>query len=220
MTLDDLLDGKGWYAGVKIVEEGRMLLSVRVGPPIIPSPPGATIHLRWIGGGGATGETPVACAQREAREEISCAVEIEHSHATYTRTPPGPYSRVHLTDRPAPLLHEFWERLGESSILYRARLVGEPRPGDVPALAWVPLTAIAPLTDGVPYSRLSRLGVEVLGRPSIDASAIAFIGEMGSEAFFSELVAKAPTRRRRPRSGLSAKRNGGGGLGETGGSPS
>jgi hypothetical protein len=189
VTLDDLLDGKGWYAGVKIVERGRMLLSVRVGPPIIPSPPGASVHLRWIGGGGIAGETPVACAQREAREEITCPVEIQHSGATYTRKPPGSFTRLQLTDRPAPLLHEFWEDINESSVLYRALLRGEPEPGDVPALAWVPLAAVAQLTGGVPYRQLAALGVEVVGDPSIDDSAKTFIGEMGSEVFFAELVA-------------------------------
>jgi hypothetical protein len=89
------------------------------------------------------------------------------------------------------MLHEFWQDLGESSILYRARLLGEPEPGDVPALAWVPLGAIAALTDGVPYSRLAELGIEVLGDPSIDGSATTFVGEMGSEAFFAQLVAKS-----------------------------
>ena len=190
MTLDDLLDSKGWYAGVKIVEEGRMLLSVRVGAPIIPAPPGASVHLRWIGGGGVPGETPVACAQREAREELTCPVEIEHSPTTYVRKPPGPFSQVQLSDRPAPLLHEFWADLDESSILYRARLLDEPQPGDVPALAWVPLAAVATLIEGVPYGRIAELGIEVLGNPSVDGSATAFIGELGSEVFFSELVAK------------------------------
>jgi ADP-ribose pyrophosphatase YjhB (NUDIX family) len=196
MTLQDLLDGRSWCAGVKVVADGRMLLSVRVGSPVIPSPPGATVHLRWIGGAAARGETPVACARREAREEITCAVELEHSPTTYTRRPSEPCAQVELTDRPAPLLHEFWDDLNESSVLYRARLLGVPEPGDVPALAWVPLEAIPPLTAGVPYGRLSRLGVEVLGRPSIEASATAFVGEMGSEAFFAQPVARQPSTRR------------------------
>ena len=59
----------------------------------------------------------------------------------------------------------------------------------MPALAWVPLAAAAQLTGGVPYRRLAALGVEVVGDPSIDDSATTFIGEMGSEVFFAELVA-------------------------------
>ena len=60
-------------------------------------------------------------------------------------------------------------------------------PGSTLLLA--PFAAVAQLTGGVPYRRLAALGVEVVGDPSIDDSATTFIGEMGSEVFFAELVA-------------------------------
>jgi 8-oxo-dGTP pyrophosphatase MutT (NUDIX family) len=135
-------------AGVTIVRGGRLLLSPRGPSPHLPSPAEPRVHLGWIGCAALPGESFEDCARREAREEIGCEVEL-------------------LDSEPLVVVR------GELAV-FRARALGEPRPVDVPSLAWVPVTLLPRLRDGVPVEGLSHHGVEVLGEIG---SGIAFIGD-------------------------------------------
>jgi hypothetical protein len=73
---------------------------------------------------------------------------------------------------------------GELAV-FRARALGEPRPVEVPSLAWVPVTLLPILRDGIPVEGLSNHGVELLGEIG---AGIAFIGDGSVTGALRELV--------------------------------
>ncbi len=154
-------------AGVAIVRDGRVLLSPR-GPSLhLAGPPEPRVHLGWIGGGVLPGETTFETAVREAREEIGCDVELLQVPVTYDEH--GRPRNTAVQGEVRPLL-----RLRDEFDVYRAVVLGKPRPVDVPALAWVPVSLLPTLGAGIPVARLAEHGVDVLGE--IDTDAVAFIG--------------------------------------------
>jgi hypothetical protein len=73
---------------------------------------------------------------------------------------------------------------GELAV-FRAKAHGEPRPVDVSSLAWVPVTLLPTLRDGIPVAELSDHGVELLGEIG---AGIAFIGDGSVTGALRELV--------------------------------
>jgi 8-oxo-dGTP pyrophosphatase MutT (NUDIX family) len=111
-------------------------------------PPGERFYA-GIGGHREPGEDWLACAHREALEEVGTDVEILSARATWYIPQHGPVQQVDLADRPRPLaLYEMIHppgtpRTGEvyRIVVYRARLCGRPR--DLPedeVLAVIALT--------------------------------------------------------------------------------
>ena len=97
-------------------------------------PPGELFYA-GIGGHRETGEDWLACAHREAREEIGTDVEILSAATTWHIPQHGPVQQVELSDRPRPLaLYEMIHppgtpRPGElyRIVIFVARLSGMPR---------------------------------------------------------------------------------------------
>jgi ADP-ribose pyrophosphatase YjhB (NUDIX family) len=97
-------------------------------------PPGELFYA-GIGGHRETGEDWLACAHREAREEIGTDVEILSAATTWHIPQHGPVQQVELSDRPRP--HALYEmihppgtpRPGElyRIVIFAARLSGIPR---------------------------------------------------------------------------------------------
>jgi hypothetical protein len=76
--------------------------------------------------------------------------------------------------------------------MYRAGLLGEPKPTDVERLAWVPLRAIEALADGVRPAEAEELGIQLLG-PPVSSDAVLFVGRAGAEYLLWRLgVDKSP----------------------------
>jgi 8-oxo-dGTP pyrophosphatase MutT (NUDIX family) len=181
----DLVGSSKWFAGVHVVEDGRLLLTVAGENPEIPGPPPPRAHVRWIGGGSLPGESYLECAEREALEELGCEVEVLHTGETIVELKPDPPERVELEDRPAPLLVQRYLD-GIVLVIYRARPLGDPRPADVERLAWVPLCAVEALPNGVLPADLHAHGIQLLGPPP-PPDARLFIGRAGAEYLLCRL---------------------------------
>lgn len=111
-------------------------------------PPGERFYA-GIGGHREPGEDWLACAHREALEEVGMDVEILPAPTTWHVPRHGPAQEVALTDRPRPLaLYEMIHPAGTPRagalyriVVYRARLCGQPQ--DLPedeVLAVIALT--------------------------------------------------------------------------------
>jgi ADP-ribose pyrophosphatase YjhB (NUDIX family) len=97
-------------------------------------PPGELFYA-GIGGHKEEGEGWLACVQREAKEEISTAVEILSAPVTWYVPRKGSVHRIEVMDRPRPFA--FYEmihppntpRAGEEYriVVYQARLCGLPK---------------------------------------------------------------------------------------------
>jgi 8-oxo-dGTP pyrophosphatase MutT (NUDIX family) len=97
-------------------------------------PPGELFYA-GIGGHREPGEDWLACAQREALEEVGTGVDILHAPATWHLPQGGPVRQVAIRDEPRPLaLYEMVHPPGTPRagdvyriVVYRARLCGPPR---------------------------------------------------------------------------------------------
>jgi 8-oxo-dGTP pyrophosphatase MutT (NUDIX family) len=121
-------------AGVGLVlqdDEGRFLFFVAGHRHYCP--PGERFYA-GIGGHREPGEDWLACAHREALEEVGTDVELLSSPVTWAVPHGGPVRPVDLTDRPRPLaLYEMIHPPGTPRagdlyriVIYRARLRGLP----------------------------------------------------------------------------------------------
>lgn len=97
-------------------------------------PPGELFYA-GIGGHREQGESWLACAEREAREEIGTGVKLLSSPATWHMPIQGPARSLALLDEPRPfalyeMIHpEGTPRAGDlyRLVIFRARLLGRPR---------------------------------------------------------------------------------------------
>lgn len=101
-------------------------------------PPGELFYA-GIGGHREAGEGWLACAHREAGEEIGTDIDIVPASVTWYVSLQGPVRRVEVSDRPRPFaLYEMIHPPGTPRagalyriVIYQARLCGMPR--DLPA---------------------------------------------------------------------------------------
>ncbi len=128
---------EGTESGVGLVlqdEEGRFLFFLGGTRHLSFCPPGELFY-GGIGGHREDGEDWLACAHREAKEEVGTDIDILCASITWHVPQNGPVEQVELDDRPRPLaLYEMIHppgapRAGELYwiVIYRARLCGMPR---------------------------------------------------------------------------------------------
>ena len=153
MLLADLIGDEPWCAGVHVARAGRRLLTAAVR--------GDRVWIRWIGGGAEPGETPVECARREALEEVGARVAVLHSPVTFAAREEEEVVERRLADRPAPVLVQRFPS-AMHVVVFRVRLLDEPRPVEEPTLLWIPERALAALARDETGGWLPE-GVELLG---------------------------------------------------------
>ena len=194
MLTAELVGDARWFAGVHVVVDGRVLLTVGGEHPEVVGPPPPRAHVRWIGGGPHAGETFLHCALREAEEELGCQVEIASSAESIVELRPDPPIRAPLADDPAPLLVQRYDE-GEVLVIYRARPLGRAVPTDVERLAWLPLEALDAVVMGIAAGGVAAHGIEIVG-PPLEPDVVLFIGRLGAEYLLRRLrVDEAATRR-------------------------
>ena len=190
------LRDRPFCAGVLSVREGRVLLSAYEetewdGKRI---PLGAT-----AGGGQEPGEGPEECARRETLEEVGTEAELEHASVTYVEVS----SEIELRELepPAPLLVRAYSRATAEPfrpelpagrdvhfVVYRARLLAEPRPIAVPALLDVPLAVLPALRNGVTVEEFPPLGIALLPGSKLPANGTVHVHPDGTEDLLARVV--------------------------------
>ena len=156
MYLSDLIPpGAETGAGLALQHRGRYLFDL-AGPRRYASSSGATFYA-GIGGHLEPGETWLACAQREAREELGCDVSIRPAACTAYIARDGAWRLLPVNDEPRPLcIYELWNppnapwnQRGQGYIyyivVYEATLdeAIEPQPRDVDGILWLTPALVA-----------------------------------------------------------------------------
>ena len=145
-------------------------------------PPGERFYA-GIGGHREPGEGWVACAHREAREEIGVDVELLPAPVTWHLPHAGVPRQVEVGDRPRPLaLYEMVHPAGTPQagglyyiVIYRARLCAPPR--DLPpdevggVLALTTEQVVCGLEGPVPLGKLLASGAAWVAGPWPDGPA-------------------------------------------------
>lgn len=201
--LTDMTRGQPLCAGVLIVDGGRLLLALGTHDRWETGPTNVRVPVTGIGGGQEPGEDLLTCAQREAHEELGCPVDLLHASATFVELPDGTLQVVSFDDRPAPILYQVQRRAtsvpyalglpGGDRLhvgIYRAVPRAQPRPADVPGLAWVPPEALAALCRGVEYTLLASLGIALRCSCNLPANAILVIPQLSTERMLADVVSR------------------------------
>jgi 8-oxo-dGTP pyrophosphatase MutT (NUDIX family) len=118
-------------------DDGRFLFFIAGTRHVVACPPGELFYA-GIGGHREEGEDWLACAHREAKEEIGTDIDILSSSVTWHVPQNGLAEQVELIDKPRPfalydMVHPSGApRAGERYhiVIYKARLKGIP--GDLP----------------------------------------------------------------------------------------
>jgi 8-oxo-dGTP pyrophosphatase MutT (NUDIX family) len=118
-------------------DDGRFLFFIAGTRHVVACPPGELFYA-GIGGHREEGEDWLACAHREAKEEIGTDIDILSSSVTWHVPQNGLAEQVELSDKPRPFALYYMvhppgaPRAGElyHIVIYKARLKGIP--GDLP----------------------------------------------------------------------------------------
>lgn len=131
------------------------------------------IGLGCIGGGLNEGETPVDALQREAMEEMGCLIELRDAPVTYAITP---NCQVQKEIWHAPGIRPVfvWEAClpglipGRRVAVFQGQPLGQPTPGDLPALLCVtPEILLTIGRAGIRLREAQKLGASLWARTTI-----------------------------------------------------
>jgi 8-oxo-dGTP pyrophosphatase MutT (NUDIX family) len=193
--------GRPLCAGVLIVERGRILLAVGSSDRWESGPEGLRVPVTGISGGQEPGEDLVACAQREAQEELGCAVDLRHSPTTFVELPDEPLRVARFADQPAPILYQIQRRKTSTPFaaglpagdrlhigIYHAVPHSRPRPADVPAIIHVPPQALGAICCGVKRTLLASLGVDIECSATLPDDAVLVIPRTSTERMLADVI--------------------------------
>lgn len=190
-------------AGVFVFDGASVLLAVSTDERWVRRGRETHIPVNGIGGGQEPGETMVACALREAREEVGCDVRVLHSAVTYAEVEGEALSVEVCRSRPAPLLYQVQRRASPEPYapglpsgarlhvgIFRAVPCAEPFPHDVPALLWVPLGSLARLASGLNVTDLGQAGIRPVHSSRLPKAAVLFIPRPSTEDMLRRVVTR------------------------------
>ncbi|THV37617.1 NUDIX domain-containing protein [Glycomyces buryatensis] len=176
-----LTSGRPFCAGVLIVREGRLLVTLSAEDISAAEASGTDWNVGGVGGGQEPGEEVWDCAAREGFEELGVQVRLLSSPRTYLHDIDGDLlRRSRSDDRPAPFMLQR-QRNADAATPYKpglpagpftylcmfaAELAEEPasfKPDDpdIAALVWMPLSDWGVLDKAPTFARLSELGATI-----------------------------------------------------------
>lgn len=212
ISISELTNNTPFCSGVLIsreVERGPQFLFTLTEPKIIVEGQQVSF-VEGIGGGQETGEDTLACARREAMEEIGASVEIISSPRTIIETPEVDLSITDtVVDRIKPVVLQVRKasQLLESPFkdglptgntlfitLYLAKLASSLYPTDVPAILWVDWDTVEQLVRGVPLQEVLTKGGEILKKDNFEISpnTVLKIPHPSTEELVSRAIQKYP----------------------------
>lgn len=188
-------------AGVLILSESKVLLTLATLKKWIVIRDELLIPVTGVSGGQEIGESMIACASREAREEISCNVKLHHSPITYVERDPDLIQIEQFNKAPAPIIYQVQPRTSSEPYapglpcgdrlhigIFRATFDAKPQPGDIPGLLWIPLTVLPLLAKGLAISQLADLNIELNSLLTIPKNAHIFIPMYSTEGLLIRII--------------------------------
>ena len=156
---------------------------------------GHVIGVGCIGGRLERNESPRQALQREAFEEIGCAVEFLMPSSRILVAPDLSVRRM-APNEGDPLAALYWEAAkpgfipGAKVAVYLGTPLGEPKPIDLPAVLCVPEPALPMLWSGGTIQEIIRAGCRLLERDPIPREAS--MEPVGTVAVLEQLHRSSP----------------------------
>jgi 8-oxo-dGTP pyrophosphatase MutT (NUDIX family) len=194
--------GQPFCAGVVLVSDGQLVLTLNRDH----APDGA-LRVGGVGGGQEPDETIWQCAEREALEEVGCAVRLVRSPRTFLREmPAGELRPTRCRDEIAPLLFEWGRRpapapyapgLPSGERLYGAMFLARTpakalRPADVEGLLFASAEHWSFVDREASIRELLHAGAQLVERDPIDRDQRLWSFPEESMRVVCELVANEP----------------------------
>jgi 8-oxo-dGTP pyrophosphatase MutT (NUDIX family) len=212
LATDLLTTDRPFCAGVLLVRDGGILVSLSVPDVAARDADGTDWFIGGVGGGQEPGEDLWECARREAREELGLEPELVAAPLTYLHDiDHDQLWSTRAEDTPAPFVLQrlansdptkpFKPGLPVGPYIYLGLFLAQvadptaafmPNDDDIAALAWIPLRHWAELDNTPQWQRLVAMGAKIAAGGHINADARIHLSKSESLAVTAPLLARHP----------------------------